>query len=188
MSQEHKQTMQTEQLKVLLKRHKLPLEVWGKGGAKTLGHFQKELESGESVLTESEGKLIRNIQTVAINIYYRDPVGTLLLVERKQVFVDGRIRRRNLSTSLGEKIKVGEKPSEAVIRAIAEELGIKEEIQLNKKGFEIKQPEESRSLPGLMTINTLHYFDVFIQKESYKTEGYIEKQKDKTTYFIWRKI
>jgi 8-oxo-dGTP pyrophosphatase MutT (NUDIX family) len=180
--------MLIHELRAFLEAHKIPLQQWGKGEAKTLNHLLAELNSGEATLVEREGRVLRTIATAAIDVYHVDGAKTLLLHEEKQVFVDGRSRQRNLSTSLGEKIKVGEDTEAVVRRALAEELGIAHVATVVQKQVVLKGPLASGSFPGLESLNELRHYDVFVSVESFRPEGYVERQADKSTHFVWKEL
>lgn len=173
--------MNKSELESLLKTYKIPFDTWGAGESKTISHLLQELNLEESTLIEGSDGIIRAETGVAIDVFY----GKLKLVEAKQVFSDGRERKRNLSTSVGEKIKPGENPLEAAARTMLEELGIVG-VAFTNYHFEEKSPVASTSFPGLLTKRSLHFFDTVLSDLQFKSEGYIEKQPDKTNYFVWK--
>ncbi|GIW62422.1 MAG: hypothetical protein KatS3mg091_837 [Patescibacteria group bacterium] len=159
---------------------------WGKGQAKTLAHLQKEIESGETVLVKGEqGELLRRVLVCGADIFYISPDGKKYrLKEYKQVFKDGRERRRNLGQAVSEKMKPGEDPENAMIRGVREELGIEGEISLVETGVE-EQLLSSPSYPGLQSQYIRHIFEITLNDQQFKPEGYLEEQDDKITYFVW---
>ncbi len=107
-------------------------------------------------------------------------------MEERQVFKDGRERQRRLATSLTEKLKPKEKPDDAAKRAISEELGIKDIAEPQKKGeYTVLKPSEI--FPGLKSNYNAFMFEVRLNADQFKPEGYIEEQADKTTCFVWEK-
>jgi len=46
----------------------------------------------------------------------------------------------------------------------------------------------SQSYPGLKSKYKGHVFNCTLIDSQYKPEGYVEVQKDKSTYFIWEKM
>jgi 8-oxo-dGTP pyrophosphatase MutT (NUDIX family) len=173
------------QLISLLNAHDIPLDLWGKNDAKTIGHLLRELESGEITLTKEGDSLLRNAIGSALNVYYQENEETLYLKETKQVFKDGRTRTRDLTTSIGEKAKPGEDPLETAQRALSEELGISENLLLTPEPTEIKGPIPSTSYPGLISRFIIYKYKTFIPAHLFKAEGYKEEQEDKTNYFEW---
>lgn len=163
---------------------------WGVGTAKTLEHLIKEVIDGETLLKENpERGLIRKVSIVYIDIFFITPDGKCLkLVEEKQVFKDGRERRRNLEGSIAEKLRATEKADVALTsRAIQEELGIETFVPVFYKGLR-EVIEDSPSYPGLTMQATNYYFEAYLNETQYQPAGYVERQTDKDTYFVWKEI
>ena len=81
-----------------LKEFNIPIDTYGTGKFKTVGHLFNEIKEGETVLTEKDGKLTRKVYFVGARIIFKDKDSGkwLHLYEEKQVFKDGRVRRRDL--------------------------------------------------------------------------------------------
>lgn len=174
-----------ERAAALLTSNRIPLDRWGTGEAKTLDHLVTELIDGECRLEVHDGRIVRYAQGAVVDVYCDGPRGRLKLVEDRQVFADGRTKRRNLDTSIGEKMKPGEDPRDAANRAITEELGITAPLFVAPLGTRRKGPVPSVAFPGLTTIYDMHVFAVTLPPELVRSEGYVEHQPDKTTYFVW---
>lgn len=162
---------------------------WGKGEAKTLRHLVQELEEGECSLTADEqGALTRTVVVGGANVLYTSSEGQRFqLIEEKQVFKDGRERKRDLGCAVSEKMKPGEDPTDAMVRGIREELGLSGEISISYEG----QGEKtilSPSYPGLTSRYLNHRFTVILQDSHYNPAGYVEVQSDKSTYFVWKEL
>lgn len=188
---EHEQ-FETIKMEVInkLNEHKIPYEYWGMGSAKTLDHLVKEVLKGESVLEENEkGELVRKLAVLWVNVFHKTSSGeTYLLKEEKQMFKDGRERRRRLEGSIAEKLQASEQPDESSIaRALKEELNINTTIFSEAKGEDIAKGD-SASYPGLPMEMKKYHFDVEIADDEFKPEGYTENQADKDTYFVWEKV
>ena len=114
-----------DELGDVLKASGVPVDSWGQGDAKTLDQLLAEIRGGETRLVFSpEGSVSRLMAAVGVNVYHPDTNGrTLLLKEDRQVFSDGRIRRRPLDISLVEKMIFGEDSEVAARRALREEIG-----------------------------------------------------------------
>lgn len=189
---EKKESREGEELIKLeqqLKQAGIDISSWGTGEAKTLEDLKKEIECGETVLvTGKKGELLRKVEVCDANVYYISPEGKkYLLREDKQVFKDGRVRRRHLGQSVSEKMKPGEKPADAMIRGIQEELGIKGKIAITEIGTD-EQTIGSPSYPGLQSQYIHHKYEVFLNAEQFNPDGYVEEQKNKTTYFVWEEV
>jgi len=169
----------------VLDSHSVPVEEWGLGSAKTLGHLIAEVASGESVLEVGEdGKVYRKIKVVGVDVFFNSFSGRLVLKEDRQVFNDGRQRRRDdLAASITEKVKPKEDVIHAALRALDEELGFKGVVVDYDRNFETKG--ESTAFPGLTTELQISVFATKIHADQFKEKGYIEAQPDKTSYFIW---
>jgi len=163
----------------------IPVEQWGKGAAKTVKHLYNEILEKESVLSYIDGKLIRSIEFVSAQIFYDSPGGVLKLVEEKQIFKDGRVRSRYLESSVSEKMKADEGPRNSIIRGIEEELKISISMDQIEANGNIDETEESNSYPGLLTRYNGYKYKIELRSHQYRPEGYIEHQRDKSTYFKW---
>lgn len=158
--------------------------LFGSGEAKPFSNLVKEVTKGEAELVDRDGKLIRLVRPLALDIFADVDGKRVRLVEDRQVFSDGRERRRGLAQSIGEKLEPGESPQESIARALEEELGITKFEQIS--GIETSTTSsESPSYPGLMSEYTTYKTSVLIDPSEYKSE-YQEKQKDKTNYFLWQ--
>jgi len=162
---------------------------WGKGQAKTLAHLQKEIKSGETVLvTGEQGELLRKVVVGGVDIFYVSPDGKKYrLKEDKQIFKDGRERKRDLGQAVSEKMKPKEDPKDAMIRGVREELGIEGEISLTETGAD-EQLLSSPSYPGLQSQYIRYKFEAMLNDQQFKSNGYVEEQDDKSTYFVWEEV
>jgi len=175
-------------LSTLLTVHQIPVGPWGTDRAKPLSNLITELEAGESRLVIVDGELQRQTSVLGVNVYYEQGASLLRLVESEQIFHDGRVRQRQLSTSLGEKLLITEEPDEdAALRALTEELGIQPDgIKfLEHTGGEVVV-RRSVSYPGLSTRYQLDYYVAVLNSDGFDPEGYIEEQADKYTVFEWK--
>lgn len=171
-------------LKSKLSEYGIPLDEWGVGKAKTLRHLAQEVLAGETVLVESGREILRRVEFVHIEVTYDNGQSKLRLVEEKQVFRDGRERRRNL-TGVSEKMLPGENPTSAAARALREEIGVYD----SHLSYQSSETEtiSSPSYPGLKTEYLKHEAESVIDESDFQPEGYIEEQDDKTTYFVWQR-
>lgn len=166
-----------ETLKEYLLLSGVPVELWGKDGAKTISHLVEELRVGECNLNGP----VRTVQSVAVDVLCNG----MRLREREQIFKDGRVRQRTLPWgSVGEKLRPGETPNAGLWRALCEELDIHDLSPYRYKG-EAHLVSISSSYPGLLSKNTQTRYVLYLRKPYFKPEGYVERQRDKTTYFDW---
>lgn len=108
------------------------------------------------------------------------------LFEDRQEFKDGRVRRRGL-VGLSEKMKPDENPLLSAKRALAEELSFNSAGDIDDLGIE-RVDQQSPSYPGLPTEYLIHNMKTELPANAYNPEGYVEKQSDKSTFFIWKEI
>lgn len=175
-------------LRALLSSFGVKYNLWGTGESKTLQHLIDELATGESTLVIVDHKLIWMSVCSSVLLTY----GPLTLVEDRQVFTDGRTRTRpqHYGTSINEKLKSGEDHYRGAMRALFEELGIDVTPLdvLTYKGPKEIGPTPSQSYPGLFSRFTRHEYLWEIPHGFYVSEGYVETQSDKTTYFVWKNL
>ena len=178
-----------EELESKLKEYNIPYENWGKGYAKTVNHLLDELKNDECAIIDEQGYIIRYIEFVGVRVFYKDKSGVKYqLKEDRQVFKDGRERRRTMQSSVAEKMKFGEDADLSAVRGIKEELGIDIDPNQLIKRRDLFYDGGSQSYPGLKSKYKGHVFNCTLIDSQYKPEGYVEVQKDKSTYFIWEKM
>lgn len=191
---ENRRNLKENILQILAQRLRkagIDISQWGKGEAKTLEHLQREIESGETILsTDAEGKIIREVLVSGADVFYVTKDGKKYrLKEEKQVFKDGRERRRNFPWSISEKGKPGETPREMILRGIKEELGLEGNFQIEEAGkYSPTKTKDSQSYPGLVSRYTDYRFIITLNDEQFKPEGYTEKNADQTSYFVWKEV
>jgi hypothetical protein len=183
------------------------LEMWGAGKAKTITHLLTEMQEGECMLETSESPdgtkdLIRRSQGVGLYVYYIEydddgtPLKAYKLFEDEQIFLDEkgqldhkRTKKRNLPTSVNEKLKKRETVEGTAIRVLRDELKITAGFRINWASRQrFTKSNESISYPGLVTVYDFTTYNCFLDGEAYNPDGYIEQQDDKWTFFKWKEI
>lgn len=184
------ETISLDSLIETLVNANIPVDQYGVDGAKTVQHLLNEILDGESTLSvNSKGELLRELSVLWVDVFCKHSSGeTFLLKEEVQIFKDGRERRRELGSSLGEKLKPGEGSESAVYRALSEELGIDSPLQSVEYQGEAQKLHTPEAFPGLESTYQFYKYSVVISEEDFKPEGYIEYQEDKTNYYTWGKI
>lgn len=109
------------------------------------------------------------------------------LREDRQEFKDGRTKRRQLDSSIGEKLKPSENTEVAVQRALSEELGVNNSQSLYSIGYSERtfMPD---AFPGIEGTYKMHKYVSMIPETAFIAEGYVEYQTDKTNYYTWDRI
>jgi len=182
-----------EDLLSALITHCVPIDRWGAEGTKTVDDLFGEVNRGESRFElQPDGPkntaLIRHVQVAAVVVYYRDGESLMMLIEGDREHVSGDVTRRELDTSISEKVMPGEVPMLAAQRAFREELGISDPPNLEAvKNFE-KDTARSSSYPGLMTRYEMHVFVAHMPDHHFRSGGYAEHQTKKTSRFNWTKV
>jgi hypothetical protein len=90
--------------------------------------------------------------------------------------------------SLIEKRKRDENPEDSIRRGIREELGIHDGYTLKRLDQVTDEMRPSISYPGTYIVVMAYNFEADLTTAVYHPEGYIEAQRDKTTYFIWKNV
>lgn len=180
-----------EALGGLLQQYAIPVELWGQGRAKTVGHLFRELSEGDTELVTLGRELLRQVAFVNIDVYAEFDGTQHRLREDRQVFDEGlpteRTRTREMVGAVKEKLHKAENPDEVVERAVQEELQVRGSIAYQKLREE-NLDEESPSYPGLRSKYKAHYFRADLKGDQINRDGYKEVQTDKTTYFVWDNV
>jgi len=186
--------MELQELKEVLRCSGIDASLFGKGQAKTLEALLNEINNpreGVKLVTTVIGDVYRMVEVFNIHVFYRHDDKRLRLREALQIFNDGRFRARlERLAAISEKMHSNESYWDGVARALHEELGIVEEINLECiKAVENSVIEKvSQSFPGLVSTYNIHRVNYFMEKKFFCPEGYVEVQKDKKTYFVWEEV
>lgn len=182
----HIQAKTIHDLNHLLITNNIDLEHWGYGETKTINHLFDEIKNNECTLIERHDQLFRYINVATMSFVYNDIENFLFLREQKQIFSDLRERNRIMISSVSEKMYIGENPIDAIKRGIYEELGFKYDEVGNYT--ERYHKRSSLSYPGVYTYYHFYDFSSYMPEKHFDRNGYIEKQIDKHTYWVWQKI
>lgn len=178
-----------DQLLQILVLSNVPIDEYGKGVAKSISHLLSEINEGESTLSiDVSGNIFRFVNVLWVDVYCSLSNGEVyVLKEDHQEFKDGRIKIRNLDSSIGEKLKPSEILLNGVRRALHEEIGISDADDIYEIGCEEKTfiPD---TFPGIESTYKMHKFVTVIPESSFIPEGYVEYQNDKTNYYCWKMV
>lgn len=182
-----------EESRAILEKVGLPLDTWGVGPTKTFEDLWEELRLGEAWLDipgeenrDQYGEVIRVTHVLAINVFCEVEGKVWRLCEEKQVFKDGRgERRRELISSLAEKIRKDEDQEDAVVRALQEELGVLHTPRNVMYDGSDEMWKRTQTYPGLSSQLLLEKYTVLLHPDDFQPDGYVEDQVEKQTFFIW---
>ncbi|KAK7282501.1 hypothetical protein RIF29_11333 [Crotalaria pallida] len=138
---------------------------WGvKPGTKNVHNLWLELSEGETSLADSTPP-VRTVQVVTVRV--TGPDGKIL-IESHQELSDGNVRKRG--RPLSEKMKPGEDPETAAVRAVKEELGsviggeAGDVVGIDPNSYEMRVEERSSdSYPGLPGCYVLHTLNAAVE-------------------------
>jgi hypothetical protein len=176
--------MNINELNELLLKHNLNTQEWSHDqGTKTLVDLQNEIDSGETTLEIINNQLFRVVKLVSIEVKVKLGEQLFTLVEDKQIFFTGAIRKRGLR-HLSEKITTDETPELAAFRCLKEEIGLdfKQPLILLEKTEEIKL---SPSYPQLNSIYQVFNYQIILDENELEFMRFSEYQKssEKITLF-----
>jgi ADP-ribose pyrophosphatase YjhB (NUDIX family) len=179
-------TTTLEELTDILQNAGIPLDEYGKGRAKHVANLYEELVGGESRLRVNDlHEISRSVTVVWVDVVCTLENGDVyILREDRQEFHDGRIKKRTLPSSLGEKLKDEEDLDGAAVRALQEELGVNEVENLYAVGSKDEQ-RLSDTYPGLANHYSTHSYVAVIPATSFQPKGYVEYQAEKNNFYVW---
>ncbi len=179
-----------------LQTNNIPIEPWGRAGAKTLDDLVREIESGDCILEcPKVGEVVRVLRTARIKVLCKIDKNNYELVEGTQTLPDGSTRDRleQFGSGIAEKLHLNEDALAGAVRGIREELFNNNlEIPILSKnitslGVE-KTVRESQSYPGIYNHSNVFIYLWKMPINLYKAEGYKEiKENGQVTPFVWRK-
>jgi hypothetical protein len=170
------------ELETLLNHHHLDITNWSHNlGTKNIQDLHNEILRGETILEIRENQLVRITQISSIEVLVKMGEKTFTLIEDKQIFFTGAIRKRGLR-NLSEKIGHNETPELAAYRALAEEIGLKTGKQLVFIG-ETEIENESLSYPGLYSRYRIFNYQINLDKQDLELMRFSEYQQQKITFF-----
>ncbi|BBM82171.1 NUDIX domain-containing protein [Candidatus Uabimicrobium amorphum] len=153
-------------------------------GEKSAKHLFEELQLGESKLYK-ENDIYREISLVKMHIHHPKQQNTQLIETSQYLPQQKSWRQRNIPPS--EKLQCNEKPEEAAVRGLKEELAFVEH-QHYRLVFRGENDEErvSKSYHGVKTLYQTFCFDVYIQETLFQEKYEIQEKDGKIAIFEWR--
>lgn len=174
--------LEIHELETLLTKHNIILKNWcHELATKDIYDLHNELKKGESTLEIRNNKLVRITRLSSIEIKVKLGEKTFTLIEDKQIFFTGAIRKRGLR-KISEKMLKDETPEMAAYRGLQEEIGLTTDKKLIF--LEEKQREsESASYPGLSSIYQVFNYQITLEKEDLESLRFCEFNTNKVTLF-----
>ena len=153
------------------------------GEAKKLDQLLTEIKHKECQLSIERDRVVRSVKVVSLNVYQ----GEKILVEDRQIFVDGRVHRRATRFSLAEKVKYCvETFSEALDRLMWEEmlrLVFCEHVTGSALAPQFEWGE-SHSYPGIFTHYEFYQNEVFLP-EKFILPLVVHESDGKVAHYRW---
>lgn len=155
-------------------------------GTKDINDLAAEIEAGEAKLESIDGILTRIIRVANIFIHVRLGDELFALVEDRQIFFTGAIRRRGLK-NIAEKLQADETPLQAAHRAVREEINLDFEGEWVFTGEENHQ-RGSPSYPGLNSCYQMFNYQIVLSAADLAKLRFAEVRGEKITLFTLEKI
>ncbi|MBD2392866.1 hypothetical protein H6G11_01180 [Cyanobacterium aponinum FACHB-4101] len=156
-----------DELNSVLKTNNIDINQWNhQQGNKTIEELYQEIKEGESQLKLIQGKLVRLMKVSAIEVIFNLGNNYFQLIEDKQIFLTGIVRRRE-QNFITEKIKGGENSLQGAYRGLEEEIGLKTEKKLNLMRETVWE-KISPSYPNLMTFYKVFNYRIILGEEELK--------------------
>ncbi|PIV09248.1 hypothetical protein COS31_04180 [Candidatus Roizmanbacteria bacterium CG02_land_8_20_14_3_00_36_15] len=176
-----------ENLKMVLSKYRIDTSGWGQGTTKTVENLLEEILKGESILVEDKNGLLRVVRYSRVYVYYIDGDHEYQLIEDRQEFANGKVRRRGFK-HLSEKCILNQPPQEAAREGVVKELSITTPVHLKYIGQGKEAITRFPSYPGLKSYSHFFNFKGYLDPSQYSPAGYQEVTPKKTTYFVWKQI
>lgn len=179
-------------LERILKAHAVDTSLWGiEGPTKSVARLYGEIRDGEAGLAVFKGLLTRFVWRSQAMIFHTDEEGNVLfLAEGPQTFATGFVREHDRLISMSEKVRrlQNESYKAGLVRGIREELGVR---GVNPHALLLIREDRTRkasstSYPGLAVRSRAHVFLYEMPSKHFKSDGYVEVAREKTTTCSWR--
>ena len=166
-----------------LDEHKVPIDLWGTGTAKSVGHLWAEVKQGECTLTYEEGRALRELRVVKMRVLH--PTSTQHLIEQKQTLANGKEKIRGGVP--GEKLINDEVAEDGAVRGVKEELGW-EVVGAPRLLHTTVEVKPSESFPGLMSRYTFYEYALNVRglSEEHLKPLFITVEGDRKHHWQWR--
>ena len=178
-----------EHLRSILSDNQIDFSQWGQKATKPIEELWGEIEGGETRIRNDDQGICRVVGVANVYVKYQSAEGEELnLWEERREFVNGDSDRRNFDF-LAEKGYPSEDELEWAARALGEELGLAiPTSRIQKLGREIKfDDEEKTSFRGLKSEYQIYRYEVYLTKDEFNPNGYVEIQENKKSiYFVWK--
>lgn len=175
-----------EDLSHCLSQYQIDPSRW-KGSS--VAYLFQEVTTGECILELKNGKLHRKVNVVSVHCFHTNHnQEKFRLIEEKQILEGGEERKRGYQF-VSETMKKDENPSEAAVRALAEELSINDpelKFEATPDLDELKT-KESSTYVGMECTYHVRHFKTEIPIRLFK-QRYVEVEAGTATHFTWVKV
>ena len=163
------------ELEQLLNEYQINTSNWNhEQGYKTIEQLLSELQEGECHLEVIDKKLIRRLRVASIKVKFKLGDKYFQLVEDKQIFLTGQVRKREIVT-ITEKIKEHETPLQGAYRGLAEEINLLLDTGLVLENESCWQ-KMSPSYPNLISIYRVFNYSILLGETELKQIRFSEYQ------------
>lgn len=170
--------MNINELTKTLRESDIDIKKWNHSqGTKTIEDLKNEIDAGETTLETIDNKLVRVVKIISIQVQVKLEDKLFTLVEDKQIFFTGVVRKRGLQ-NLAEKIKYNETPEFTAYRALKEEIGLDTIKKLIFQG-ETQEIKTSPSYPTLDSIYKVFNYQIILDDQDLEKIRFSEYQKKK---------
>ncbi len=180
----------------LLVKYDIPIERYGLSNVLPLQALLEQVLEERVKLVERNGKLIRSMNLVTINVFYQDGEELLELKEDRQVRIAMESKteikhtksRRKVTWSVSRKIRSVEQLREKAILALKNELGldVNPKRLLNESYWIYSGP--SAKFPKLKDRACVYGYDLYLKPSEFQRDGYSFEDKYLRSYFYWKKV
>lgn len=185
--------MSRQEILKMLNKHQVPWDTWGKAGNRTLEDLFNYHEKDRLYFRNgSSEQCTIDVHAAIVVVTHKGDDGWRELYEDRQVFSDGSEIRRDSFNGIAETAKRSEATmNDTAKRCLLEELNFNDPLLYELSDcirIEHRKPMKSEKWPGIIAVYHRYLFDCIISDRLFRSDGYIEKERERTVYFKWKKL